>query len=118
MMKGTVSSAGGPLSDTAKMKEPKQSIQWFGHNYGAPVYECPEIATPVGAPCILCEAVISTGDDGFVDVGGNPFHRLCLFKNVGITPTTGMSLGDCLMSSSHLTATDDAGHCIYCGRDF
>lgn len=88
MMKGTVSSAGGPLSDTAKMKEPKMVV------------------------CALCSLLVGWSE---ADV-----KMVCIpcFDQVRITPTGTVSLGDCLQSRNHLTMTDDAGHCIYCGRDF
>lgn len=40
------------------------------------------------------------------------------FDQVRITPTGTVSLGDCLLSSSHLTKTDDTGRCIYCEKGF
>lgn len=52
-----------------------------------------QVATPVGAPCILCGEAVAEGDTGTVDAGGRVTHHECAMR--GITGSVGHQLRRC-----------------------
>jgi hypothetical protein len=67
-------------------------MEWFGHNFGAPVYEAgKEISVPVGEKCVDCGKLFVADDSGFAmpfimesTTGIAYYHRDCLLWNIGI----------------------------------
>jgi hypothetical protein len=63
------------------MSEPKYG--WFGKTWGAPACT-PEDhrETPVGSACMWCREPIEAGDQGTLDMLGQPMHIECTIRSV------------------------------------
>jgi hypothetical protein len=77
---------------------------WFGQAWDAPVCEgAPQLAVPVGEPCLRCDVKITEGDRGVLipyggPAGGGdpalaPWHRGCFLAEI-VGPSLAASLRD------------------------